>query len=385
MTPEELEIAIEQNKKIYDEHIDLVFMKSLCEEVIEMLKIYFRPVFVGFDEMPERNNPDRPIIYACNHSGMAFPWDAIVFATGVMQKHNYDMSRLFRPLAAPMLSASRLMNPFLLTDIWKRVGAIDATGLNFETMMHYQESNVMIYPEGVPGIGKGFNNKYKLQTFSTSMIRMAIKYQTDIIGNSCMNGEYINPGSYSIEPLNRLVQKIGIPFLPVAIITPLLLLQPWLFYYAWPAKLTYVMGNRYSPSKMVNKPWEEVTQEDIKKVRDEIQSDMQVELDRGVEEYGKKPFHVKEVIRNHVKYWRSLPYWTPLGWPALFSEYDRRYYRERALPTRITRGLFRFWYIVWKNPIVIAYFLPIIGWIPLLFRGLWGRRKVKPWEGSKVK
>ncbi|MCB0839587.1 MAG: hypothetical protein KDD99_23110, partial [Bacteroidetes bacterium] len=145
------------------------------------------------------------------------------------------------------------------------------------------------------------------------------------------------------------------------------------------------MGNRYSPSKMVNKPWEEVTQEDIKKVRDEIQSDMQVELDRGVEEYGKKPFHVKEVIRNHVKYWRSLPYWTPLGWPALFSEYDRRYYRERALPTRITRGLFRFWYIVWKNPIVIAYFLPIIGWIPLLFRGLWGRRKVKPWEGSKVK
>ena len=385
MTPEELEIAIEENKKIYDEHFDLVFMKSLCEEVIEMLKIYFRPVFVGFDEMPERNNPDRPIIYACNHSGMAFPWDAIVFATGVMQKHNYDMSRLFRPLAAPMLSASRLMNPFLLTDIWKRVGAIDATGLNFETMMHYQESNVMMYPEGVPGIGKGFNNKYKLQTFSTSMIRMAIKYQTDIIGISCINGEYINPGSYSIEPLNRLVQKIGIPFLPVAIITPLLLLQPWLFYYAWPAKLTYVMGNRYSPSKMVNKPWEEVTQEDIKKVRDEIQSDMQVELDRGVEEYGKKPFHVKEVIRNHVKYWRSLPYWTPLGWPALFSEYDRRYYRERALPTRITRGLFRFWYIVWKNPIVIAYFLPIIGWIPLLFRGLWGRRKVKPWEGSKVK
>ena len=81
MTPEELEIAIEENKKIYDEHFDLVFMKSLCEEVIEMLKIYFRPVFVGFDEMPERNNPDRPIIYACNHSGMAFPWDAIVFAT----------------------------------------------------------------------------------------------------------------------------------------------------------------------------------------------------------------------------------------------------------------------------------------------------------------
>ena len=385
MTSEEQAVAIEENKKIYTEHFDMVFMESLCQEVIEMLKIYFRPIFVGFDEMPERNNPERPIIYACNHSGMAFPWDAIVFATGVFQKHDYKMGKLFRPLAAPMLSASKLMNPFLLTDIWKRVGAIDATGLNFETMMHYQDSNVLIYPEGVPGIGKGFNNKYKLQPFSTSMIRMAIKYKTDIVGISCVNGEYINPGSYSIKAVNKVIQAIGIPFLPVAIITPLLLVQPWLFYYAWPAKLTYILGNRYSPWKMIDKPWEEVTQEDVKKVRDQIQADMQSELDKGVKEYGKKPYQWGEHIRNIFKHWRSLPYWTPLGWPALFSEYDRRYYQDRELPTRITRGLFRFWYIVWKNPIVIAYFIPLLGWIPILYRGLLGRRRVKSWEGSKVK
>ena len=385
MTPEEQVVAIEENKKIYNEHFDLVFMRSLCQEVIDMLKIYFRPVYVGFDEMPERNNPDHPIIFACNHSGMAFPWDAIVFATGVLQKHDYQMKKLFRPLAAPMLSASKLMNPFLLTDIWKRVGAIDATGLNFETMMQYQDSNILIYPEGVPGIGKGFNNKYKLQTFSTSMIRMAIKYKTDIVGISCVNGEYINPGSYSIKAVNKIIQAIGIPFLPVAIITPLLLVQPWLFYYAWPAKLTYVMGNRYSPWKMTDKSWEEITQEDVKKIRDEIQADMQTELDHGVKKYGKKPYKWGEHFRNIFKHWRSLPYWTPVGWPALFSEYDRRYYQDRELPTRITRGLFRFWYIVWKNPIVIAYFIPIIGWIPILYRGLIGRRRVKAWEGSKVK
>ena len=132
MNPEELAIAIEENKKIFGEHFDLTFMKSLCDEVIEMLKIYFRPVFVDFEEMPERNNPDHPVILACNHSGMAFPWDAIVFATGVSCKSMIiRWIKLFRPLAAPMLSASKLMNPFLLTDIWKRVGAVDANGLEF--------------------------------------------------------------------------------------------------------------------------------------------------------------------------------------------------------------------------------------------------------------
>ena len=91
------------------------------------------------------------------------------------------------------------------------------------------------------------------------------------------------------------------------------------------------------------------------------------------------------LLKTIFKEWRSLPYWTPLGWPALFSEYDRRYYQDRELPSRITRGLFRFWYIIWKNPIVIAYFIPILGWVPILLRGLLGRKRVRSWEGSKVK
>lgn len=382
MNPEELAQAIEENKKIYDEHFDLKFLQSLCTEVIQLLDLYFRPVFVGFEDMPERNDPERPLIYACNHSGMAFPWDAIVFGMGILYRHDFRMEKLFRPLVSPMLSASNLMNPFLLRDIWKRGGAIDATGLNFETMMQYKDSNLLIYPEGVPGIGKGFNNKYQLQTFSTSMIRMAIKYRTDIVGVSCVNGEYINPYSYSFPSVNKVIQKLGVPFLPVALITPLLLIQPWLFYYAWPAKLTYIIGNRYKPYEMVgDKPWEEVTQEEIQAVRDQIQADMQKSLEASVKEYGSKPFNWKEVFSNLFRHWRRLPYWIPPGWPALFSEYDRRYYQENELPTRITSGWFRFWYIVWKNPIVIAYFIPLLGWIPILFRGLIGRRTVKAWDG----
>lgn len=382
LSGEALEAAIDENRHILDSHFDKEFMMSLNEEVIPLLDHYFRPELIGFDQMPVRNNPEVPIIYACNHSGMAFPWDAIIFGSKIFQQHEYDFAKLFRALAAPMLSASNLMNPFLLKDLWKRVGAVDATGLNFETMMRQTDTNLLIYPEGVPGIGKGFNRKYQLQTFSTSMIRMAVKYKTDIIGISCINGEYINPFSYTSRRLNKLVNKIGVPYLPVALQTPLLLLQPWLFYYAFPAKLTYVLGNRYRPSDMLgDKNWEHVSMEEIKRVRDEIQADMQEQLTQQVLRYGKRPYRWKEVVKNLVKHWRDLPYWTPIGWPALFTEFDRRS-RKGESPKGVIRGRFQFWRIVFHNPIVLAYFIPVVGWIPILRKGLKDRREVNAWKGA---
>jgi 1-acyl-sn-glycerol-3-phosphate acyltransferase len=385
MNPEEQEEAIRNNKPILTRDHDLDFMQSLNEEIVQLLERYFRPVFVGFDELEPRSNPERPLIYACNHSGMAFPWDAIMFASGIYKRHDYDLPNLFRPLAAPALSASHLMNPFMLNNMWRRVGAIDATTLNFETMMRYGKTNVLIYPEGIPGIGKGFNNKYKLQTFSTSMIRMALKYDTEIVGISCVNGEYINPWSFSSKWLNKQINRIGVPYLPIALQTPFLLVQPWLFYYAFPAKLTYVKGKHYNPREMVGgKSWEEITEEDIIRVRDEIQADMQVELDNEVEKWGKKPIDWREHFRYVFKYWRQLPYWTPLGWPALFCEYDRLYRKGKEMATQVTRGWFRFWMIVWKNPMILSYFIPILGWIPILYQGLRGRKEVEAWEGPKA-
>ena len=384
LTEAELAEAIEANRKVLNEHFDPEFMRGLNEEIIPLLTHYFRPQLIGFDDMPERSNPDRPIIYACNHSGMAFPWDAIIFGSKLFHQHQYEEKKLFRALAAPMLSASRLMNPFLLDNLWRRAGAVDATGLNFETMMQQSRTNLLIYPEGVPGIGKGFNRRYQLQTFSTSMVRMALKYGTDIIGISCINGEFINPFSYTSRRLNKLVNKIGIPYLPVALQTPLLLLQPWLFYYAFPAKLTYVLGNRYSPRDMAGgKSLEEVSVDEVRRIRDEIQADMQRELTKNVSLYGKKPYVWREVLANLVKHWRDLPYWTPIGWPALFTEFDRRS-RAGEKPKGVIRGWFQFWRIIFRNPIVLAYFLPVIGWIPILNRGLKNRVVVEPWEGSRV-
>lgn len=385
MSEEELALAIEQNKTVLTEHYEPEYMKGMARELVELVKVYFRPVHIGFEQLPpERPKKEVPIIFASNHSGMSFPWDGMVMAAGLMEQYDYDLKKLFRPLAAPMLSASTLMNPYLLKDCWKRIGAIDANSLNFETMMNQSDYNVLIYPEGVPGIGKGFNRRYQLQTFSTSMIRMALKYETDIISVLCVNGEYINPHAYRVKWINQLVNKIGVPFLFIGPLTIPMILFPLIFYSALPSKLTYVVGKRYRPSEMTDKPWEELGIDDFREIRDHVQQGMQEELDNHVKDYGEYPYNMKELWRSLWKHRRDLPYTTPIGWPALFTEFDRRYKKEGKAPHGVIRGWFRFWKIVIRNPIVLAYFLPLIGWIPITIKGLMGRKAVKPWKASKV-
>lgn len=325
-----------ENQRIYDEHLDLAYAYSISRRILKRINhYYFRVRFVGFDDFPDRNNPERPLIFASNHSGMAFPWDAIVFCSALFEKFGYQKEKAVRAITSPMLSQARFMSPFLIKDFWKRLGAIDATRLNFETMMYYKEADVLIYPEGVPGIGKGFNNKYHLQKLSSSSLRMSIKYRTDIVPFATVNAEYINPLSYSIAWLNELVQKIGVPFLPLGPMLLLIPLQPWIFYFALPAQLTFVRGRRIRPYEMVDKPYEELTEEEIHQLRDQIQQQMQEELDWAVAQYGQDPYGWKAFFRTMIFNASKLLSFMPVMWPLLFVAHEREYNRLRRLVERI--------------------------------------------------
>ena len=372
LSKEELAEAIEKNKKIYDEYLDKEFVITLIDNVLSIIdETYFRSVFIGFRELPERNNPDHPLIYASNHSGMAFPWDAMVFSGGLLKKHGYNWKNSVRPLTAPQLSEITLMNPFLMKNVWKRCGGIDATSLNFETMMQYKDAELLIYPEGIAGIGKGFNHKYELQRFSTSMLRMSLKYKTDIIPFSTINGEYINPYVFSIKWVNKLSAKIGIPYIPIGLVTPFILVQPWIFYMAFPAKLYYVMGERIKPYEMIDKPFDEVTREDLLELSQKVHDEMQAQTDEAEEKWGKDPYLLREFWKRFGKNFKRFPFNMPFGWPLIFTEYERQF--ERYLKTgekvNLKLGPFSTIRMLFRNPIVFCYFIPILGWIPLLIKG----------------
>ncbi|GAB2947477.1 hypothetical protein GCM10027048_10530 [Hymenobacter coalescens] len=362
--------AILANQHIYSDYYDKDFVRALDENVLQLLdRVWFRSELVGFlENYPQRNNPDRPLIFCSNHSGMAFPWDAIVALSDLFRSVPC-LSDMPRPLSAPLLSQSALMNPFLLRDFWKRCGCVDATTLNFETMMYYNDHNLMLYPEGVPGIGKGFNRKYQLQRLASSVVRLSIQHKTDLMLFATVNGEYLNPGAYSFEWINKWVRKIGIPFLPITWLLIGIILQPWVFYMAFPAKLTFVLGSRLRPADWVDRPFEDLTRDDFVALAERVHGHMQRELDAAVAKYGQAPFRWGELWQRMKQNWRHFPFYLPPFWPLLFHEFERGYTKYGPKYKLRLSGFGTTLRLLWRNPFVISFFIPVLGLIPIAIRG----------------
>lgn len=358
------------NKHIVHEYFDLKFTKHIISKVIKYLSdYYFRAMFIGFENMPQRNNPEVPLIFASNHSGMAFPWDGIILASGVYEMFDFGPDSM-RPLASPMLSESVLMNPYLYENLWKIVGSVDASFLNFETMMLQNEHNLLIYPEGVPGIGKGFNKRYQFQRFSSSFITMSIKYKTDIVPILTVNGEYINPYAYRSGWLNKLVNKIGVPFLPMGIVSLFIPFQPWIFYMGFPAKLTYVLGQAIKPYEMTSKPIGELSYEELVEIKEKVRTKMQEQLNDAVKKYGKKPYRFREFFSITFKNLDKFPFSMPFGWPLLFEQFNLLWKKNKIDDKPLRLGFLSSLRILLQSPKQLFFYLPIIGWIPLLIKGL---------------
>ena len=372
-TATEYQQKLTDNEKIFNEIFDPAYAEALARNVTNLIDdVFFRSVFIGFDQPIARNNPERPVILVSNHSGMTYPWDALMFGAGLFRRMGYDFRKTVRPLAAPVLSQTPIMNPYLFNNLWKKIGGIDATYLNFETMMNYPDSNVLIFPEGIPGIGKGWNRRYELQPFATSFVRMSLKYKTDVQPFYCVNGENINPHCYSFDAINKLTRKLGFSFFPIGLLLLILPWQPWLLYYAFPAKLTYVRGQRLRPFEWFDKPYEDVTEEEIKSIRDRIHAAMQKELNQSVAEYGQKPYEWREHFGYVLKNWRKFPFFLPWGWPLLFHEFHRKWEQNKHKDMEIDIKFPSFFRMLLRNPFCIVYFIPIIGFIPIMWRGYRG-------------
>ena len=189
--------AIKDNEKAYDCNYSKDYLRSFYKYLLRPIrKVWYRASFIGFENLPQRNNPDSPLIYVGNHSGMAFPWDAIIFVSEIADRKCPDKDGI-RAFISPMLTENPYMSPFVINDLWLKMDCIHANLLNFETGMKLNKSNLLIFPEGVCGIGKGFDKRYELQTFKTSFVRMAIRYKTDVIPFYTVNGEFNNPLAYN--------------------------------------------------------------------------------------------------------------------------------------------------------------------------------------------
>lgn len=324
---------------------DAEWARSIMTTAIEpLMRLWFRAEIVGAERIPARG----PVLLAANHSGNAFPYDAIVLDALLWARDGMTDESKFRTVYEHELSLVWWMRPFGIDDFWRRGGGVDMTFDNLEVLLR-RGDRTLYFPEGVPGIGKGFSHRYQLQPFHTSFVRLAAQHDVPILPVYIVNGEWIHPFGYTFRWLDRIMQRLFlVPFLPLPI-GLLAIVFPWMWYLAFPARLVFVVGEAMDVRAAVR---DAPTMQEATK---NVQAQMQRGLNESVARFGGRRYAIRELWRTLRQAapgrWRAIP----TGWPLSFIRHER----DRARPPARTRL-----HAFLRDLDLVAFYLPF-GW-PLL-------------------
>lgn len=315
---------------------------------------YFRPRLMGLHRLPERG----PVLLAGNHSGTAFPYDGLVLAGLLWRRAVRSPDAMVRSVFEKTLAHTWWMRPFGLDNFWRRGGGVDMTFDNFDRLLARGE-RVLYFPEGVPGIGKGFYRRYRLQRFSSSFAILAARHGVPVHPLYVVNAEWVIPFNFTLPPLDRLLARtVGLPFLPLpaGLLTPIF---PFLFYLALPARMVFVIGEPIDVRAIARdlgcRAPDALDREEGRAVAAEIRDRMQAGLDRHVARYGRRPFAARSFLRRLRSARGRRSWFLPFTWPWFFVRHERD--RRRAA----ARGR---WHALLRDWDLFGYYLPF-GWLLL--------------------
>jgi len=176
--------------------------------VVEFLyRSYFRTTVEGIDHVPAEGR----CIVVANHSG-ALPLDGLMLraALRIEHKQKRDLRWLAEDFVYYLPFAGVFMN---------RIGAVRACPENAERLLE-KESIVGVFPEGVHGIKKLFQERYRLQRFGRGgYIRLCLRMRAPIVPCAIIGAEESSPLLYRLEGLTELV---GLPYFPITPTFPFL-------------------------------------------------------------------------------------------------------------------------------------------------------------------
>lgn len=309
---------------------DADYCRALCDEVLDPAnRHWFRPVLIGGERLPKQG----PLIIASNHSGNCLPHDAIALDSFLWATDGMDPRRKLRTVFEPALTLAWWLRPCGVDDFYRRGGGVDLTFDNFERLL-LRGDRVLYFPEGVPGIGKGFQNRYKLQRYHTSFVLLAARHHVPVVPLYVINGEWVMPFHFTLKPLDRVMQRIWlVPFLPLPA-GVLACIFPFLWFIALPARLTFVVGEPLDVEAALRAEGvvdpDTATRDQLRAAAERIRQQMQRELDALVAKHGKRPYDWRSLL-SHVRasgrrFWRAWMF----GWPITYHRFDRDRHREPA-------------------------------------------------------
>lgn len=160
---------------------------------------YFKVETRGIKNIPAEGRA----LLVGNHSGL-LPMDGAMITVAMCNYH--DSPRRIRYLATDWFFKIPALAEWV-----RQTGQVRATLKNAEALLADDEL-VGIYPEGVRGVGKTFDERYRVLDFHPGFVKIAIESQSPIIPVSTVGGDEIYPNFVNVRELARLVQM---PFFPV--------------------------------------------------------------------------------------------------------------------------------------------------------------------------
>jgi 1-acyl-sn-glycerol-3-phosphate acyltransferase len=168
---------------------------------------YFRVEVKGVENVPD----DGRCILVANHSGV-LSFDGIMVRAAVRREH--PRAREVRWLAEDFIFHLPFVGAFM-----NRIGAVRACQENAERLLK-RETAVLVFPEGIKGIGKLYRDRYKLQRFGRGgFVKLAMRTRSPIVPVSILGAEESAPMLYRLE---YLTEALGLPYVPVTPTFPLL-------------------------------------------------------------------------------------------------------------------------------------------------------------------
>ena len=176
-----------------------VAQRSLLPAAL-LYRHYFRVTTQDIDQVPQGR-----VLLIANHAGQ-LPFDASMLSTAMLLEA--EPPRLARSMGEYWIPQL----PFVSTSA-HRMGSMVGTPENCTALLEDGEC-VIVFPEGVRGMNKTFDQRYQLQRFGSGFVRLALETKTPIVPVGIVGSEEQQPGIARLDAVGKL---LGMPALPLTL------------------------------------------------------------------------------------------------------------------------------------------------------------------------
>jgi 1-acyl-sn-glycerol-3-phosphate acyltransferase len=168
---------------------------------------YWRVETYGISNIPSSG----PVLLVGNHAG-GLPYDATMLKVAIQKEHPCHRDIRF------MVEDFLFHFPFL-GSLMNRFGGVRASQENAQELINNDHA-LIVFPEGVKGLGKLYHDKYHLARFGRGgFIRLCLKTGAPLVPVVFIGSEEIHPMIAKETTISRM---IGFPYIPITWTFPLL-------------------------------------------------------------------------------------------------------------------------------------------------------------------